>query len=60
VESEYQVTVRIDCYNCGKVLEFEHTPQNLTSSYVYCPSCGEGIAFSMNETEIQIERLSHE
>ena len=53
-----EIKLNIDCYQCGKDLEFPFRLFVNHAEYCYCPDCGEGVQVYFNNNRIlSIERL---
>ena len=55
-----EITLSIDCYQCGNKLEFQFRPFVSHAAYCYCPECQEGIQVYMINTTLHIDRLQQE
>lgn len=52
-----EITISIDCFQCGTKLEIPYKLWLTCSEYCYCPDCQEGIEIRFDGEILHINRL---
>lgn len=57
LENIDEITINIDCYQCGTKLQFPFKLRLSLSEYCYCPDCQEGVEIRFDGSILHIDRL---
>jgi len=53
-----EITISIDCYQCGEKLTFPFRLFRNHAEYMYCPICQEGVQIYLNGSTLEIDKLT--